>query len=245
MRAPPPGARQHDEPDQAVEYAHASGDMDFVARLVSAYTFPLHWSGRTATLTRWFDWFDHDGERERRGALAVLAGWIYAMEGRTRERDGGSPARTGRPTPSPMPDGASKASWVALLRGFMAPAGLETLESDARIGLDGIPEDSPFRQTALILGGFADIVAGSAATADERLAEAADLSEARRATPGLALALGERAIIALARGDVSAASRHVDRGLGHVRDAGMEDHVASGTLHAAAARLAARERLTA
>ena len=73
--------------------------------------------------------------------------------------------------------------------------------SDARIGLAGIPEDSPFRQTALILGGFADIAAGSSDTADELLAEAADLSEARRAIPGLALALGERAIIALARGD--------------------------------------------
>ena len=126
-----------------------------------------------------------------------------------------------------MPDGASKESWIALLRGCMAPSGMQTLTSDARIGLAGIAEDSPFRQTALTLAGFAAIAEGSLDTADALLSEAAELSEARRAVPGLALALGERAVIALARGDVASASQHVERGLAAVREAGMEDEVLS------------------
>ena len=137
-----------------------------------------------------------------------------------------------------MPDGASKASWVAVLRGYMAPAGMETLASDARIALAGIPDESPFRQGALILGGFAAIAAGTPEAADAQFAEAVAVAEARRAIPGLSLALGERALIALGRGDVAAATRHVESGLAVVRDAGMDEFVASMTLHAAATRVA-------
>jgi LuxR family maltose regulon positive regulatory protein len=120
----------------------------------------------------------------------------------------------------------------------MASEGMARLVADARTGMAGIAEESPFRQTALILAGFADLVSGSPGTADALMAEAANLSEARRATPGLALALGERAHIALARGDLTAATRHVQLGLGFVRDAGMEAYAASAMLHATAARTA-------
>ena len=221
-----------------MDYAYASGDMDLVARLVLAYTFPLHWSGRIATVGRWLDWFDRDGERERRAALAVLAGWVHAMEGRTREARRWLTSAEQSADDGPMPDGATKASWVAVLRGYMAPAGLETLASDARIALAGIPDESPFRQGALILGGFAAIAAGTPEAADALFAEAVPVAEARRAIPGLSLALGERALIALGRGDVAAATRHVESGLAVVRDAGMDEFVASMTLHAAAARVA-------
>ena len=229
---------ENGERERAVEYAYASGDLDLVAHLVLAYTFPLHWSGRIATVGRWLDWFDRDGERERRAALAVLAGWVHAMEGQLRPARRWLASAEQSPDDAPMPDGATKESWIALLRGFMAPAGLEALASDARIGLAGIPGESPFRQTALILGGFAAIAAGTPDAADVLLAEAVELAEARHAVPGLALALGERAIIALGRGDVAAATRHVGSGLAVVRDAGMDEFVASMTLHAAAARVA-------
>jgi LuxR family maltose regulon positive regulatory protein len=229
---------EHDEPGAAVEYAYASGDMDLVARLVVAYAFPMHWSGRTATLARWLDWFDRDDERGKRPAIAILAGWIHAMEGRTGQARQWVIAAEGSPDHGPMPDGASRGSWLAVLRGCMASAGFDRLRSDASLGLEEIPEGSPFRQTALTLAGLADMAAGSLDTADQHLAEAADISEARRSVPGLALALGERAIIALSRGDLSAASQHVERGLAAVREAGMEDEVLTVTLHAAAARTA-------
>ncbi len=77
----------------------------------------------------------------------------------------------------------------------------------------GSRDESPFRQGALILGGFAAIAAGTPEAADELFAEARSVAEARRAIPGLSLALGERALIALGRGDVAAATRHVESGL--------------------------------
>ena len=229
---------EHGEREHAVDYAYASGDMDRVAQLVLEYAFPLHWSGRVATVGRWLDWFDRDGERERHAALAVLAGWVHAMEGRTREARRWLTSAEQSADDGPMPDGATKASWVAVLRGYMAPAGLQTLASDARIALTGIRDESPFRQAALILGGFAEIAAGIPEAADALFAEAVAVAEARRAIPGLSLALGERALIAIGRGDVAAATRHVEWGLAVVRDAGMDEFVASTTLHAAAARVA-------
>ena len=180
---------EHDQPEDAVDYARASGDMDLLARLVLSYTFAMHYSGRGATLSRWFDWFDHDGQREWRAAIAVLAGWVNAMDGRTmKATDWLASAERSRDA-SPMPDGASKEAWLAVLRGYMAPAGMPTLMSDARTALAGIAETSPFRQGALVLAGLADVAAGSPDTADELLAEAADMAEARGAMPGLALAL--------------------------------------------------------
>jgi LuxR family maltose regulon positive regulatory protein len=229
---------EHDEPQHAVAYATESGDMDLLAQLVMTQAFPMHWSGRIETVVSWLAPFDRDGERERRAALAVLAGWIYAMEGRTAAAKNWLASAERSPDRGLMPDGAGKEAWIALLRGFLAPVSAETLMSDGRVGLAGISEDSPFRQTALIVAGFADIAAGSLDTADERMAEAAELSEARRATPGLALALGERALIAFARGDLAAASRHVDRGLARVRDAGMDEYVACAVLQGVAARTA-------
>ncbi len=227
---------EHKEREQAVEYAHASGDMDLVGRLVLGSLFPLHWSGRIVTLSRWLEWFDHDGERNRRAGLAVTAGWVHAMDGRVRDARRWLASAERSPDRSPMPDGASKEAWIALLRGFMAPAGVHTLRADARVGLAGIPDESPFRQTALILGGFAEIAAGSLDTAERFMSEAEEISEARRAYPGLALALGERALIAFARGDSQAGDGHLARGLAVIRDAAMEDHVASAALHAAAVR---------
>jgi LuxR family maltose regulon positive regulatory protein len=229
---------ENGERERAVDYAYASGDMDLVARLVLEYTFPLHWSGRIATVGRWLDWFDRDGERERRAALAVIAGWVHAMEGRTREATRWLRSAEQSADDGPMPDGATKASWVAVLRGYMAPAGLDALSSDARIALAGIPDESPFRQGALILGGFAAIAAGTPEAAETLFAEAVAVAEARQAIPGISIALGELALIALRRGDVTAATRHVESGLTLVRDAGMDEFVASMTLHAAAARVA-------
>jgi LuxR family maltose regulon positive regulatory protein len=77
------------------------------------------------------------------------------------------------------------------------------------------------------------------------MTEAFELSEARRAFPGMILALGERAMIALMRGDLAAATRHVERGMALVLESGMEEDSPSVVLHAAAARTALASGATA
>ena len=62
--------------EEAIEYAHATGDLDLVAPLVVGHVWTLHWSGRLATVDRWVRWFDEDGVRERYPAIAVLAGFM-------------------------------------------------------------------------------------------------------------------------------------------------------------------------
>ena len=235
---------ENGERERAVEYAHASGDMDLVARLVLAYTFPMHWSGRIATVGRWLDWFDREGERERRAALAVIAGWVQAMEGRTREARRWLTSAEQSADAGPMPDGASKAAWVAVLRGYMAPAGMEALASDARIALAGIPDGEPIPSGDVDPRGVRGDRRRDTGSRRRALCRGCRVVRRRdrrsRASPS---ALGERAIIALGRGDVAAASRHVEAGLALVREAGMEEFVTTMTLHAAAARVALGERL--
>ena len=62
----PPGAPATTSRSKRSSMRKRPANTDLVARLVARYTFPLHWSGRTATLGRWLNWFDRDGERDRR-----------------------------------------------------------------------------------------------------------------------------------------------------------------------------------
>lgn len=229
---------QNGQMEAAVGYAHASGDLDQVARLVGAFALPMHWRGRTDTVGHWLEWLDTDEARGRYPSVAVLAGWVNAMQGRTREAERWLAIAEGSTDRHPMPDGTpDKEPWVALLRGMMAPSGVAAMQADARTALDGLGEQSPFRQGALILSAIAERLAGAPDAADATFAQAAELSEARAAQPGLVLAVGQRAAIALARGDIAAARRLVERGEEVVAQAALENHAEAGLLYAIAARV--------
>ena len=53
------------EPEIAVEYLAAAGDIDGVARLVTACVFPYYRSGRVTTVERWLALFDEPAELDR------------------------------------------------------------------------------------------------------------------------------------------------------------------------------------
>ena len=199
----------------------------------------MHWAGRTATLGRWLSWFDRDRERERRASLAVLAGWTNAIDGRTSEASGlarecDALGRSGPDARRRAEGGVDRAA--PRLHGSRM---VSTRSRPMRARhWKGIPSDSPFRQGALTLGGLARYAAGELESADALMAEAVELSEARRAIPGLTVGLGQLALLALKRGDIPAALRHVERGLALVHEAGTEEDSPSFVLHAVAARIA-------
>src|SRR6266508_3464299 len=68
-------------PEAAIEYAMEAGDTDRVARLVANAAFLMYRTGRLATVQRWFDWFDENGEIEQYSGLAVIGAWYHLVVG--------------------------------------------------------------------------------------------------------------------------------------------------------------------
>jgi len=224
--------------EAAVEYARRSGDREHVATLMARHLWPIHWSGRIATMERWISWFDEDGLRERYASVAVLAGFMYAIDGRRHEAELWLAAAEHSSDDGPMPDGtADRAAWVSMLRGMMAPAGLAAVKADLAIALEGMRPDSPFMPGVRLLAAVASIMEGRP-DAEVLAREARELSEARGALPGFAISIAEEAALVLRSGRDRQAWDLVRYGLEKVRAAGLEGYVLCGLLHAVSARAA-------
>ena len=77
----------HGEPESALEHAHASGDIDREARILTAVAAPAYHGGRLATVEAWLERFG-DGDRlERFPSVAVLRGWVDALRGRAADAE--------------------------------------------------------------------------------------------------------------------------------------------------------------
>ena len=57
--------------ESALEHAYAAGDTDRAAQILAAIAFPVYYSGRVATLERWFNRFERAGLLERYLAVAL------------------------------------------------------------------------------------------------------------------------------------------------------------------------------
>lgn len=224
----------------ALEYARRSEDRDLMAKLMALNVWPLHWTGRIATLERWIDWFDRDGMRDRYAPVAVAAGFLYAIDGRRHRAELWLAAAEHTRDPGPMPDGSPPGAWVAILRGMMMPHGVDAVADDARIAEEGVRSDSPFLPGARLLAAVASWLAGDLDEATVRAREALDLAESRGAMPGLAMATGLDAVLALRGGNWPLAGAHIEQGLARLGAAGLLDYVLSCLVHAVAARLAVR-----
>jgi LuxR family maltose regulon positive regulatory protein len=82
------------------------------------------------------------------------------------------------------------------------------------------------------------VLAGDDEEAMHRAREARELTEARGAMPGFAVAIAEEVVLGLRAGTGPSTAKLLGHGLQRVREAGLEDYSTSGLLHAVAARAA-------
>lgn len=228
-----------ERPLEALEYARRSDDRDLVARLMAQEVWPLHWAGRIATLERWIDWFDRDDVRDRYPAVAVLAGFVYAIDGRRHQSEIWlSAAEHSLERAETMPDGSTAEAWVAVLRGMLLANGVEAAEADAVVAEAGMRRDSPFMPGVRLLSAVASMLAGRHGEAALQAREAVELAEARGAIPGFAMATGIEVSLALRAGHRELARRRLEHAFSVVRAGGLEEYVLTCWMHAVAARIA-------
>jgi ATP/maltotriose-dependent transcriptional regulator MalT len=224
-----------------MDYAMQPGDPEYVAGLAAGLTFAVYYGGRLATLQRWFDWFDDQELLERYPAVAVLGAWLQALVGHVAaaERWADAAERGAFREAGTLPDGtASIDGWLALLRAMMCRHGIEQLRSDAELACKLVPTGSLLRAPAVLLLGISHLLAGDLDSADVLLAEAIEVAEDTGAADTAAVALAERAMVAIDRGEWRQAELLVDHARSLLHQAHLDDYVTNVLLYAVAARLA-------
>jgi LuxR family maltose regulon positive regulatory protein len=231
----------NDLPEPALEYAMAAGDADRAAGVLVEVAMPTYADGRLAELERWFGWFEARGEVERRAGVAMLGAWIGALTGHpaAAERRADA-ARRASATDGPPGSGASSAEGPqALLRAALCRGGVEQMGTDAELALVLAPAGGAGQAMAQLLLGISHLLAGRADQADRQLADAAEVGEDAGIDSAM-VALAERSILAMARGEWSQAEALAERARAGARGAWLERYPSGALLHAVTARLAIR-----
>jgi LuxR family maltose regulon positive regulatory protein len=232
---------EHGDLDSAIHHASAAGDVDEVARLVTEATFPTYRSGRVATVERWLEAFDAAELLERYPAVATFGAYVHALRGRPHAAERWADALERSTFPEPMPDGsASVGAWAATVRALLCRDGVDRMREDAEHALAELAPASPWRPPAALLAGVATLLQGDVERAESMLAAAADLAASFGGRYAGVVACAELALLALQRGDVAEAERHVAAGTAFVDDVSFVEYAPTALLLAARARLEAR-----
>ena len=228
----------NDLPEAAVDYAMAAGDADRAARLVVRVALPAYAAGRLSDLERWFDWLEAAGFADRHEAIALLGAWVNALAGRPAAAERWTEAAERWASDDPPADGILPVDGsLALLKAALCRRGVEEMRTDATDALRLAPTGSPPQATAQLLLGIAHLLAGDLSSADHSLANAAQAGE-ELGVDVAPVALAERSILAMGRGDWPLAEDLAERARRSARSEWLERYAASALLYAALARLA-------
>ena len=226
----------HGDPESAFLHAKGAGDTDRMALIVSSIVLPAYYRGRIAEVEDWLDEFD-DERLERYPAVAVLGGWIHALRGRpaTAERWLAAAERG-----TELEGDASVAPAISLLRAALCRDGVERMCSDIEAALAGLPPDSQWRPTALLLLGCTLVLRGQDDLADAILAAAEESAERVDATDTRIIAISERSLLASAGGEHARAEAHSMRARALAEESRLDGYTTGALELAASARTSLR-----
>ena len=226
-------------PEEALEYSMAAGDINAVAGLVEKLVVPTHRQGRVPTVKRWLRWLEGRGEIEGHPMVAVLAALFCALTGRPVEAERwanavdrwqyGDPVRPGDP---------STEAWAAVMRTFLCRRGVEQMRADADEAVRRFAAESFVTPAPGFLQGIARVLCGDLDAGDESLEDGVSVGEEVGAHEDVALALCERSLVAIARGDWGRAEVLAGQAGAVLRRAGIEESYATPLVCAVQARTA-------
>jgi LuxR family transcriptional regulator, maltose regulon positive regulatory protein len=226
-------------PEEALEYSMAAGDVDAAAGLVAKLVIPAHRQGRVPTVRRWLRWLEDRGGIEGHPMAAVLAALFCALTGRPVEAERwadvvdrwqyGDPARPGDP---------STEAWAAVMRTFLCRRGVEQMRADADEAVRRFAAQSFVTPAPAFLQGIARVLCGDLDGGDASLQDGTSIGEQAGAHEDVAIALCERSLVAMARGEWGRAEALADRARTVLRRAGIGESYATPLLCAVQARAA-------
>jgi LuxR family transcriptional regulator, maltose regulon positive regulatory protein len=230
---------RNDVPEQALEYFIAAGDTDAAAGLVGLLGVPTYWQGRVTTVQRWLGWLEERDGIQRHQLVAVQAALLATLTGRPvdAERwadmvDRGQYADAGRP------DNPPAEAWAAVLRALMCRRGAKQMRADADEAARRFAEENLVAPAPALMQGLARLLAGDLDGGDLCFQDAISIGEGAGAPEVLPIALCERSLVAMARGEWGRAGMLAGRAHAGVRQAGIEESYATPLVCAVLARAA-------
>lgn len=223
------------EPEEAVEYSISADDERTVGRLIGMLALPMYRAGRLPTILRWCGYLRDRGQIERYPLVAVQASWLFALTGHFAEAEMWADAIDLEELASDASDEAAMArSLGILLQAALCRHGIETMRADSEEAIRTL--GSSFG-TPHLLYGIALLLGGDLEGADRAFEDAVEVSAALDNTVDQVLALSERALLAIERGDWGAAGSHASEARSIVGRAHLEDYSTSALVYAASARV--------
>ncbi len=227
------------QPEAAIAYAQQAEDVSRVARLVAQCAQIAYQSGRVTTVERWLHWLEAHGALERNAAVAVLGALSAAVQGRPAESERWADVAERASSDGDLPDGSpSIDSWLALVRALSCRRGVARMRADAELAVGTLGRSSQFRPTAALVLAISLWLTGDDEQAEDLLADVAEEGLELGAPEPVSVALGERAAIAIGRGDWVQAEDFADRALQVIRRSRMGEYPTSAFVSALAARVA-------
>jgi len=232
-------AESHDLLDVAVEYAMAADDADHAARIVGDRALALYRSGRSATLGRWFTWFEDGGHMPDHPQVATAAAWMTALTGQAAATERwAAAAEASRPR---LPDdvhGDQLDGLVNLMRATLCRQGIDQAQADIQRARRQLPIGHPWQPSMTGIAGIIEACQGNAEVAERLLVETTDIAAVAGAAPAQSVALAERALLAVARNDRREARSLATAALDIVEHRLLQDHATNVLVFAVAARVA-------
>jgi LuxR family maltose regulon positive regulatory protein len=220
----------------ALEHLLATTERERCVHLLTELVLPTYLAGQISIVQRWLTSVG-DAEIEGHPPLAVLAGWIRALDGQTAEADRWAAfLETASFDAVPGDGSASFESACSMLRSIMCAAGPERALADATLAVAAEPAWSPWRDQALAICGEAQLLSGDIAGAESLFEEAIVASEVK--SDAFVDAESQLALIAVDRGEWEHAADHTASALTVIEEQGMEDYPTSVLAFVNAARLA-------
>ena len=192
-------------PELAVDHLFAAGDPDAAAAQACAIVPRLFREGREVTFARWLRQLDDDCLR-RQPFLAVLAAWMYTLQGHTSEAERMADLTIGAEYEGTRPAGANLYEEArATLWALQSRNGLGRASAGAREALDRSTPVSAWRPQSLAVMGAILVVSGDRDDGEALLAEAASTAQAIGSWRARVFADSWRALSAIERDDWAAA----------------------------------------
>ena len=169
----------------------------------------------------------------------VMAGFLSAVTGRAAEAERWADvADHWQYGEASRPESPAAEAWAALLRAVLCQHGVKQMRADAdeaarRLAAESVPEPA-----AALMQGVARVLSGDLDGGDASLGDAASVAEVTGAPDVAAVALCERSLVAMARGEWSRAEVFAGRARTVVRGAASQEYYATPLVCAVHARAA-------
>jgi LuxR family transcriptional regulator, maltose regulon positive regulatory protein len=240
---------QNGLPEEALEHSMSAADVDMAARLVEQLWLVAYRQARVTTVERWLRWLEDRGGMEGRPMVAVLALFLATQTGQPGEAERWADVvdRLSYRDRAQAGDRHAEA-WAVLMRAILCRHGVEQMRADADEAARRFAEEHIAESAPALFQGLARVLLGDLDGGNGYFQTALSVREEASTPETVAVALGERSLLAMACGEWSRAGVLAGQAGAVLRQAKFEGTLACAVQARIALRkgdiAAARQHLT-